>query len=671
MNKNILLFTFSAFVLVSTVSCNPITSLSSISNSVDTAYTSTSVDDASSDEATNKGTSSDSQIKILQSALTKDYSNVTVDSKVTMVGTMSDDENGLQEVDVMQHEIDKIVSDKEYLISYDNSSGAKYDTYVKISADKVNVYDELDDGSFSNTKLSLEEWAKTTVSGDLKYSYAYLAYVSPTEYGIGDEAVTVDGDKIFVKDELKQTLGYSILQLDDDEEATIDSIEVVIKDDFFSKVDVKYSYDTKDSDLRCEYVIQFTNIGSTTFDYPNVEESELEISKGPEHIDLANCVALTAEEKEFINSELTKELNNFTCEYFNSMSDGMSIIDEIDYFDGDTFFIDYFSSQYFGAFESVDKYYLSVNDTEAFTLSVGENKTIEKTVLQSEDDVYDVYPYSLTPMDFAYSVKLTADDFVKAPDSNVYCLSSAALEEKGIEISSDSFVVAFEIEFDEKNVLKEMRYILLNDSLSGASYDYISYTYSDIGSTELVLPEAGSSVLVDATEEDINELQAAINQDYSNCSMYDMVTYSECFYVDGKNYSYIIDDETEEYVLVIMSKEGDSYYEYDENGNKTEITAEEYCHYFVTFNVNAIDFNKVKYNTFNDTYYISTEDFDLTSFIPYFDDESFASLVKGVEFVVEDGYLSYVYTEFALDGELVTNTGITIYAIGETTVPEE
>lgn len=678
MKKKISLFTLSALVLIPLVSCNSNITPSSSSTSSESRVTTsggsssvTSSEESSSvisKEESSSVSTLDAKIVGLQNALEKNYNNVTVESVSTMKGEMLYD-GEIESIDVRQHEIDKIVSNKEYMISYDDSSDTAYDTYVKIGDTHVNVYDELTDGTFSNTKITMEEWEKVLATGAYKYGYAYLAYTSPVEFGFSVENVNVVNDELFVKDDVKQTLGYSILGLEEDDGANIKSIKIEVANELFSSIVISYEYDTTEMTVSCEYTVSYSNVGNTTFTYPNVEEEELVLDGGPEHVDLSTCVALTDEQKDVLDAVLDAEYDNYKCDYYNEYADGYYAIYETDYIDGDKFFVDYYASQYYGMYTTSSIYYLVIDEEECYTLELSDEKTIAKTVIEDQETLYDNYPYSISPNDVKYSTNFTSLDFVKAANENVYCLSEEALSKYGASIVGSSVTLsAFEIELDANNKLVEMRYIAYEEDVSAISYDYTSLKYYDIGTTEIVLPEVDSSALVDLEETQVTELQNALKADYSNSTIFEEICYVEMYYVGDTSYVVSVDEDTFEYVINEVVYEDGKYYAKD-GTSKVEMTNVEYVNQFVTINEAAINYSNVKYNSFLGTYYIAIEDIDLKSFVPYYNDQDFLDTVKGVEIVVMDGKVSKINIEFEGEEGLVLGTGFEIYDVGETEAP--
>ena len=680
MKKKMSLLALSALVLIPLVSCDPVSSVTSSSTSSESSVTTSLETSVNTSEDTSKNTSEsslseessvstlDAKIVGLQHALEKSYDNITVESVSTMIGDMSY-EGEIEEINVRQHEIDKIISNKEYMISYDDSSDAKYDTYVRIGDTHVNVYDELSDGTFSNTKITMNEWEKVLSTGAYKYSYAYLAYTSPVEFDLSVNDVTVVNDELFVKNDIVKTLGYSILDLEEDDGAEIVSIKIEIANDAFSKIVISYKYDTNEMSVDCEYSVSFSNIGTTTFNYPNVPEQELVLDGGPEHVDLSTCVSLNDEQKVALDAVLNTNYVNFKCDYYNNYNDGYYSIYETDYIDGDKYYVDYYGSQFYGMYTTSSIYYLVIDDSECYTLELTDEKTVAKNVIEDQETLYDYYPYAITPNDVKYSTNFTSSDFVKANDANIYCLSQEALSRySSLVVSSGSTLSSFEIELDENGTLLEMRYISYEEDLSGVYYDYSSFEYYDIGTTEIVLPEVGASTLSDLVELQKTELQNAINADYSNATIFEEIFYVEMYYVGDTSYLVSIDEETYEYVITEVVYEDGKYYEKNGN-NKVEITKADYVNSFVTINEEAIDYSLVKYNSFTGTYYVAIDDIDLQAFIPYYNDADFLSTVKGVEFVVYDGKIGKINLEYEGDDGLVLGTGFEIYDVGETESP--
>ena len=680
MKEKMSLLALSALVLIPLVSCDPVSSVTSSSTSSESSVTTSLETSVNTSEDTSKNTSEsslsekssvstlDAKIVGLQHALEKSYDNITVESVSTMIGDMSY-EGEIEEINVRQHEIDKIISNKEYMISYDDSSDAEYDTYVRIGDTHVNIYDELSDGTFSNTKITMDEWEKVLSTGAYKYAYAYLAYTSPVEFDLSVNDVTVVNDELFVKNDIVQTLGYSILDLEEDDGAEIVSIKIEVADDAFSKIVISYKYDTNEMSVNCEYSVSFSNIGTTTFTYPNVPEQELVLEEGPEHVDLSTCVSLNDEQKVALDAVLNTNYVNFKCDYFNDYNDGYYSIYETDYIDGDKYYVDYYGSQFYGMYTTSSIYYLVIDDSECYTLELTDEKTVAKNVIEDQETLYDYYPYAITPNDVKYSTNFTSSDFVKANDANIYCLSQEALSRySSLVVSSGSTLSSFEIELDDDGTLLEMRYISYEEDLDGVYYDYSSFAYYDIGTTEIVLPEVGYSALSDLDELQKTELQNAINADYSNATIFEEICYVEMYYVGDTSYLVSIDEETYDYVITEVVYEDGKYYEKNGN-NKVEITEADYVNRFVTISEEAIDYSLVKYNSFTGTYYVSIDDIDLQAFIPYYNDADFLSTVKGVEFVVSNGKIGKINLEYEGDDGLVLGTGFEIYDVGETEAP--
>ena len=690
MKKESVLFTLSALVICSLASCKGNNNVSASNSSA----TSPSVSSVSSEGVTSSSSSSNSisissidRINELQVALDKDYSNVTFENSSSAKGSFFDfTDNKFYEIDKDVKEITDVKSEKEYKLSYyavdnivkkeEEAKGEEgdpsisinqYDVFVKESDTKVNLYLNDGEGSYSNYALTKELWNKKYSSGEYKFSYAFSNVETPTDFNLNAGDFEYKDGKYVPKSDKLSEVGNKLFVIDDEVKVTFESIEITLENGYVSKIDSKFAGSSKEGDVDYVYTFKYTNVGTTNVTYPNVNEEEYPRPVAPVYTDPALGQEMTAAQKQALEKALGEEFNSYIFSYYMNSDDGYMEVSEYDLVEGTKTQTNYAKSALYGLYSTSFSYYFEITeDNEAYVYEMDEDKFVTKTQLMTEDDIYDYAPYSISPCDLG----LSSMGFVSI-DDNTYVLSEKYLKTTGKAISD--YLYALEISLNDGHV-EEIYCVVYIDDEDGEYYETYTYSYADINAVSVNIPEGNKTALRDMTVEEETRLSDALDMDFSNVSVYDSIFESEIFYVDGHLYNMYYDYEDGITYLYEIVKDGDKYYVYVDGEKGDEVSVPEFNESFISIDKDEVDFDKVKYNVFDNTYYISIEDISLEDFIPYYNVESLLTLVKGISISLDDeGNITNIYIEYVSEyegyEEFVSNIGLEFYDYGKTQAP--
>lgn len=583
----------------------------------------------------------------LETALKKNYDNVTLTIDQTFTGTIQDSSGSEIKSDFSVHEVNYMTVD-QYHIVYEDTEETNLDFYVDQQAEYVYLY-RKSGNVWQNTPLTYAQWESKDYNGDYFYADYYAKYVSPQSFSLQTSEFKVEDNKAVCTPTRLDLVGQKIFNVNDDN-AVFTSITIEVENETLKEIVATYDSTDEYGPFSSTIKYSYTNIGSTKIDLPNVEP---EFPDAPEHIDPALATPLTELQKQALTHALEYDYNNYEFEYYYNEDNGYYVIQENDSVVGYSYRIHQAVSGYQN--DSYD-YYFEIQDVNAdrkyYIYEVDENKQYVRTQLTTQQEIINYMPLAVSPAKLSLSVSsfgMVGNQFVCTVDglnkevSNFTNLSGASL-------------VSLVITLDTEERVQKIELLTKVDAASGTYYIEESYSYSNIGSAIVEIPTDNTSALEAMTAEQTQALKNAFEDDYSNVTIYDEYMGST-FYFAGNNIKTTVYDNYE-LITDYYKMENGKYYEY-KNEDYVEIpfhsedkTAVSFDYYLPVPNFASVDLSKVSYNNFSHSYYISMSDINIKDFIYYFDVEEMLGVTfTGVEFVLDEtGKLQKINLE-AVDSE--------------------
>lgn len=631
-------------------------------------------------------------VSLLETLLNKDYDSYTF--------TYFYYEVGLE--DLYMRETDKVAygSTSLWQISYEDvnldgggqqtTSTLDYYFWLNSQAKEVRVYSEyiIDDD---------REWryVKYDADGDGYSNYIPMAF---TLIDVKNEInakwfENLDNVSFKAKDAFLQDIADVLFGVGTGETYT----SIVIETDGTDVTAIKARYTTQGQtfdqttggykDVRFDSVIELSwkDFDSTTVVLPDAEEyvpaNDNEI---PEYIDPATAEDLSDGQQAALTEALNKTYESITLTYMNDKGDMLYRYSGI-------FMLTPTSSYALNRELGQYKDWVISDITEEFYAHKLGNDVIQVWMMLSDKGDFQTdtdanYDEKYTLFDFGTYIlindfDLTADMFgyvdgfyVVKPDK------LADLKIKfGAQIDVSNFtkfdVLTFAVKLDSNGNVSAWRLVADCETDKDAFYWDLKFAYSDFNNTTITLPDAALDHLQDVSDKQIDELNSALNADYSNATITDTISKKTMYFVGEDVTAKGVNEYGYEYTDVYKLANG-KYYEVI-GGNDTEITKAEFDYYVLNFYFNLIDVTKVKYDAQKQVYFISAEDVGQDELAPYFKGyfdytdstgNPVAFEITGFALTVQDGYVTSVKTYFN-NGEITATA--TLANIGTTTVPQD
>ncbi len=592
----------------------------------------------------------------LEKALKKNYDNVTLSIQQKFTSDLEDDFE-IHEVNYLDYDT--------YHIEYEETGSNSFEFFVDKQADYVYLYSKTLN-EWRNTPLTYAQWESLDYNGNYLYSDYYSKYVTPASFSLQTNEFKVENEKIVCIPTRLDLVGQKIFNISDDN-AAFTSIEIVLENEYLKEIKATYNSSDDYGDFTNEIKYTYTNIGTTTIVLPDALP---DFAEEPEHIDPNLATSLSAIEKQTLTKALANDYAKYTFDYYYNEDNGKTIIQESDVVSGYSYHIKQnMSGNQNGSYD----YYFEIQDVNAnrryYIYEVDENKKVVRTQLTTQQEIINYMPIAVSPA----KLKLSVNSFGKVGDVYVCTPAGLKTEVKNFSTMSGAALISLVLTLNEEECISKIEIITKVDAASGTYYIEESYTYSSIGEASLVIPTNNSSVLQTMTDSQREELSQAFQKEYSNATIYDEYTGST-FYFDGENIKTVVPDGYES-ITDYYKIENGKYYEYKDgayveipfhSSNKEEVSFE---YYLPVPNFNAIDFSKVSYDSFHNTYYISIKDLDLPNFLYYYDID-LGITFTGIEFVLDEkGYVYKINLEaVSQDGTYYIGMGLAFLEIGKTTV---
>lgn len=587
----------------------------------------------------------------------KDYSNVTYSEIATL--TIADIDSSYSSLTTATEDAYQVTfSSQNYVDDY-------FVEFLEDNTVKLYVYnDEI--SNYEYEILTEEEFLATDIYGGYVYADYMLAYLDPNTFNISvDSFDFVDGVYKCKTSHLAR-VGLNMFGNQGFTNCQFSKIEITIADGFVSKVDYDFSayYSTYPvvSSVSCEY----ESIGSTTVYLPTnavVKENPYYGNAEPDKL-----VALTNEQKNTLDAIFNGNFSNYTCTLNALDGDQSYAMSEIVKRSGDDYKIE--GQNVNGESYSSYNYYLADKGNYYQIYEHGGSTVATDQLTLSQ--ALDYLPFAIAPQE--HNLKSDYFNYYKAEDgTEIYACSKDGLKEytkaaiADGTLESDGTYVTIEAYLDENHNLET---ILTVTHYKNSVEDYLffaEYDYSDYNSTTVTIP-TDADLNLDVTEEQLTAFNSAIsNYLPNNVTIYDTLYQSQYALVNNTLQALETYDG-DQYVTTFV-KRNDKWCIQMADNSIVDFPYQGYNFedFVPVVDFSALDVSKLRYDNFNDCYYINIADIELADFAPYYLELNDIYPTSRISFTVDDeNHFTSIYFDFYLDGIFYTGYGITLSSYGTT-----
>ncbi len=664
--KGLLVVLSSSLILAG---CNQTLNSDSLSNSTDSNESSNSNSNSSSVSTTDSSSSSVNTDSLsateFANILQKDYSNLTYseDVKMTLTDATSMDSS---DIDASYF---SIIYQTENMVEYTFSSGSTFEDYfTEYQDDKVRIYtlDEVGSSKYYYEDLTYDEFNSLDSSGYSIYTDYQASCLDPNSFNVSlsdfeyvDGVYSCKASRLrVVGNQMFSSLGFSNYHFTKIELTFEDGYISTLNYDFTASLTGQLSGYLVDASVESFYedvgvtnVIAPINATERVFDYYGALDNE-------------NSIDITPEQKANIDKIFNnnRKYQNYTCLYYAyDLNDEYYILEETRR-QGNLYRVDYEDSA-----NNASLYFLEDKGNNYNLYTLTDNFEIYSEELKMSDaQVY--LPYSMAPNDF---IGISSDHLKYSTDS--YGNGGFICDDETIEIinsylkPTDGKVITAEVYLDDNNEIEEILLINYYRDSTGEYYEACEFIYSDVEKTNISIPtnENISSNLNDDQVSAFNDAITTYNS-FSNFTMYDYFL-GTVDYVNNKTIDVLLDESS----YIEVKNNNDTWY-VNANGGAIYFPIDTqdggaiyFEDLFSILDFTAFDVNDLKWDNFNECYYIEVSNVDLDKFAPTYKDYSF---INHINFYLDENNNFQIISWTLLSDSDVYSSSLIFTDYGETSL---